>query len=62
MRYIQEIKEYYVSMRSSGGIQESGIRSIPITARQLEALVRLSEASAKIRLAKVVTKKIHKKP
>ena len=54
---IQEIKEYYVSMRSSGGIQESGIRSIPITARQLEALVRLSEASAKIRLAKVVTKK-----
>ncbi len=54
---IQEIKEYYVSMRSSGGVEESGVRSIPITARQLEALVRLSEASAKIRLAKVVTKK-----
>ncbi len=54
---IAEIKDYYVSMRSSGGVEESGVRSIPITARQLEALVRLSEASAKIRLAKTVTKK-----
>ena len=54
---IEEIKEYYVSMRNSGNAEEGGIRSIPITARQLEALIRLSEASAKIRLAKVVTKK-----
>ncbi|MEK6900123.1 MAG: minichromosome maintenance protein MCM [Nanoarchaeota archaeon] len=54
---IEEIKEYYVSMRNSGNSEEGGIKSIPITARQLEALVRLSEASAKIRLAKTVTKK-----
>ncbi|MBU0456518.1 MAG: ATP-binding protein [Nanoarchaeota archaeon] len=54
---IEEIKEYYVSMRNSGTGDESGIKSIPITARQLEALVRLSEASAKIRLSKTVTKK-----
>ncbi len=54
---IQEIKEYYVSMRNSGSTEEAGIKSIPITARQLEALVRLSEAAAKIRLAKSVTKK-----
>ncbi len=54
---IEEIKEYYVSMRNSGNAEEGGIRSIPITARQLEALIRLSEASAKIRLAKIVTKK-----
>lgn len=54
---IEEIKEYYVSMRNSGNVEEGGVRSIPITARQLEALIRLSEASAKIRLAKTVTKK-----
>lgn len=54
---IEEIKEYYVSMRNSGLSDESNIKSIPITARQLEALVRLSEASAKLRLSKVVSKK-----
>ncbi len=54
---IDELKNYYISMRNSRGGQEGGIKSIPITARQLEGLVRLSEASAKIRLAKTVTKK-----
>ncbi|MEK6969894.1 MAG: minichromosome maintenance protein MCM [Nanoarchaeota archaeon] len=54
---IEEIKEYYVSMRNSGLSDEGNIKSIPITARQLEALVRLSEASAKLRLSKQVSKK-----
>jgi replicative DNA helicase Mcm len=53
---IEELKQYYVSMRNSGVGEEAGIKSIPITARQLEALVRLSEAAAKVRLAKNVTK------
>lgn len=53
---IDELKDYYISMRNSGGSEE-GVKSIPITARQLEALVRLSEASAKVRLSKTVTKK-----
>jgi len=53
---IDEIKEYYVSMRNSGNSDEGGIKSIPISARQLEALVRFSEASAKIRLGKKVIK------
>lgn len=53
---IEEIKDYYITMRNSGG-NEGGIKSIPITARQLEALVRLAEASAKIRFSKLVTKK-----
>tara|TARA_Y100000310_G_scaffold146139_1_gene145492 strand:- start:1048 stop:3069 length:2022 start_codon:yes stop_codon:yes gene_type:complete len=47
---LTEIKDYYVSMRNSGAAEEGGIKSIPITARQLEGLVRFSEASAKIRL------------
>ena len=54
---VEELKEYYISMRNSGANAEGGIKSIPITARQLEGLVRLSEASAKIRLSKTVTKK-----
>jgi replicative DNA helicase Mcm len=54
---IEELKEYYISMRNSGISDEAGIKSIPITARQLEALVRLSEAAAKLRLSKSVLKK-----
>jgi len=52
---VNEIKEYYVKMRTSGD-SESGISAIPISARQLEALVRLSEASARTRLSSTVTK------
>jgi len=53
---LNEIKKYFVSMRNSGG-GEDKVQSIPISARQLEGLVRLSEASAKTRLSKTVTKK-----
>lgn len=57
---LEEIKDYYVRMRLSGGSEE-GIRTIPISARQLEALVRLSEASARVRLQNRVTRKDAKK-
>jgi len=57
---LEEIKDYYVKMRSSGG-EEGGIKAIPITARQLEALVRLSEASARTRLSDKVTRKDSRK-
>ena len=53
---LQEIKDFYLKMRASGGA-EDGIKAIPISARQLEALVRLSEASAKIRLSDKATKR-----
>ena len=52
---IEEIKEFYVGLRNSGQSEE-GIRAIPISARQLEALVRLAEASARARLSETVTK------
>ena len=58
---INEIKDYYVTMRNSGNVDEAGIKSIPITARQLEALIRLSEAAAKIRLSLIVEAKDAKK-
>ncbi len=53
---LEEIKTYYVHMRNAGG-DEGGIKAIPITARQLEALVRLAEASARSRLAEKVLRK-----
>ncbi len=49
------LKEYYVKMRSSGASEEKGVHAIPISARQLEALIRLSEATAKLYLSSTVT-------
>ena len=57
---IVEIKKYYLKMRASGG-GEGGIKTIPISPRQLEALVRLSESHARLRLSKLVEKKDAKK-
>lgn len=52
-----EIRDYYVKMRGGGEGNETTIKAIPISARQLEALVRLSEASARMRLSEKVTKR-----
>jgi replicative DNA helicase Mcm len=57
---IHEIKAYYIKMRDSGS-EEDGVKSIPISARQLEGLIRLSEASAKIHMRKTVTAEDAKK-
>src|SRR3989344_2780824 len=57
---LEEIKDFYLKMRK-GGSGESGIKAVPISARQLEALVRLSEASAKARLDERDTRKDAKK-
>jgi replicative DNA helicase Mcm len=52
---LQEIKDFYLKMRGSGGTDE-GVKAIPISARQLEGLVRLSEASARLRLSDKATR------
>lgn len=54
---LEEIKTYYIKMRGSGSDSEGAIKAIPISARQLEALVRLTEASAKVRLSPKAEKK-----
>jgi len=54
---LNEIKDFYVKMRNTLGEEHEGIKAIPISARQLEALVRLSEASARVRLSEKVMKK-----
>ncbi|MBS3092407.1 hypothetical protein J4466_03225 [Candidatus Pacearchaeota archaeon] len=53
---VAEIKNFYVSLRNAPTASDSPLKPIPITARQLEALVRLSEASAKTRLSPIVEK------
>ncbi len=53
---VEEIKNFYVQLRTTAAKDEAEVKSIPISARQLEALVRLSEASARIRLSDKVTK------
>ena len=49
---IKLITENYLQIRKQG---EGENKSVPITARQLEAYVRLSEASARARLSRTVT-------
>jgi len=54
---IEEIKTYYIQMRNKEGVEEGAARAIPISPRQLEALVRLAESSARCRLSTKVTKR-----
>jgi replicative DNA helicase Mcm len=54
---VKEIRDFYVKMRNAPvSADAAGTRSVPISARQLESLVRLAEAHAKLRLSKKVTK------
>lgn len=51
---VSEIKKFYVNLRNKPVSSESAMRPIPISARQLTALIRLAEASAKIKLSNEV--------
>ncbi|HEA46267.1 MAG TPA: minichromosome maintenance protein MCM [Candidatus Pacearchaeota archaeon] len=53
---VEEIKKFYVDLRNMPVSSESSMRPIPISARQLQALIRMSEAAAKMRLSKKVEK------
>jgi replicative DNA helicase Mcm len=46
-----EIQEFYVDLRGEGASEDA---AVPVTARKLESLVRLSEASARVRLSDTV--------
>lgn len=50
---VQEIKTFFVGLRSKYSGEE--MSAIPISPRQLEALVRMSEASAKMRMSNEAT-------
>jgi replicative DNA helicase Mcm len=51
-----ELKKFYVDLRNMPVTSDVVVRPIPISARQLGALIRLSEASAKLKLSNVVKK------
>ncbi|MEW6063305.1 MAG: minichromosome maintenance protein MCM [Nanoarchaeota archaeon] len=53
---LDEIKSFYVGLRNQSQSADDLFKNIPISARQLEALVRLAEASAKVRLSDAVTR------
>ncbi|MDP3987237.1 MAG: minichromosome maintenance protein MCM [Nanoarchaeota archaeon] len=48
---VAEIKKFYVDLRNMPVASDSVLKPIPISARQLQALIRMSEASAKMRLS-----------
>lgn len=53
---VEEIKKFYVELRNTPVSAEGAVRPIPISARQLQALIRMAEASAKMRLSETVDK------
>ncbi len=53
---ISEIKSFYVNLRNKETAGDENIKPIPISARQLEELIRLAEGSARLRLSQQVTK------
>jgi len=53
---INEIKKFYVDLRNTAVSSDQPTKPLPISARQLEALIRMSEAAAKLRLSGKVAK------
>jgi len=49
----ERIKDFYVHLRNEEGVDNAD--AVPVTARKLEGVVRIAEASAKIRLSETVT-------
>jgi len=53
---VEEIKEFYIRLRNQPMKADSDLKPIPITARQLEGIIRLAEAHAKMRLSNTVNR------
>jgi replicative DNA helicase Mcm len=54
---VQKMKEFYVGLRNRPMIEGQEMRTIPISARQLNSLIRMAEAAAKLRMSETVDKK-----
>ena len=53
---VEKLRNFYVELRNKPVTSESAVKPIPISARQLQALIRMSEAAAKVRLSETVSK------
>ena len=53
---VNELRNFYIELRNSPVSSESSVRPIPISARQLQALIRMAEAAAKLRLSESVSR------
>jgi len=53
---VDELKKFYVELRNKPVSSRSAVRPIPISARQLQALIRMAEASARLRLSENVSR------
>jgi len=54
---VKKIKDFYVNLRNRPMLEGQEMRTIPISARQLGALIRMAEAYAKLRLSTLVEEK-----
>ena len=51
---VNKMKEFYVGLRNRPMIEGQEMKSIPISARQLNSLIRMAEATAKLRMSEKV--------
>lgn len=51
---VKKMRDFYVNLRNKAMVEGQEMKTIPISARQLNSLIRMSEAAAKIRLSETV--------
>lgn len=51
---VAKMRDFYVGLRNRPVVEGQEMRTIPISARQLNSLIRMSEAAARIRLSETV--------
>ncbi|NCN51569.1 minichromosome maintenance protein MCM [archaeon] len=51
---VKKMKDFYVGLRNRPMIEGQEMRTIPISARQLNSLIRMAEATAKLRMSEKV--------
>lgn len=53
---VAEMKRFYIDLRNKPIFEGGEMKSIPISARQLNSLIRMAEAAAKVRMSETVDK------